>query len=99
MYEERYPLFPENDQDILSNYLEISDSIYKGSDRRNLIFVEMRGDYEILKIVANKRLSNDFSLKQYNDCLKAAINDAMHQIKSDRLRVLTTVFNFDNGEI
>ena len=90
--------FDETDRVIIENYKDIGDSIYKGSDPNNYIFVDMKGDFELLRIFASRDIPVTISVEEYNCAVLAAINDAIDSIKNDRVRILDEILSCKIGE-
>ena len=84
----------ESDRLIIENYQDISDSIYKGSDPNNYVFVDVRGDFELLRIFVSRTLPVTLSVEEYNKAVQAAINDAVNNIKEERIQALNKILKF-----
>ena len=84
----------DTDRTIIENYKDISDCIYKGSDPNNYVFVDVRGDFELLRIFTSRDIPVTISIEEYNLAVKAAINDAIENIKEERIRVVDEILRF-----
>ena len=88
----------EADKLIIDNYNDIGEYTYKGTDPNNYVFIDMKGDYELLRIFTNRKLPKTISIEEYNQAVQAAINNAIKNIKKERIEVLENIFSIENGE-
>ena len=88
----------EADKIIIDNYNEIAEYTYKGTDPNNYVFIDMKGNYELLRIFTNRKLPKTLSIEEYNQAVKLAINNAIKNIKKERIEVIENIFNIENGD-
>ena len=83
---------------IMDCYKDIGESVYKGHDHNCAVFVDMRGDFELLRISSKKEKAQTMSAEEYQAAIVEAVNDAIEEIKKERINVVGNMINAENGE-
>ena len=86
------------DRIIFDYYNDIGESVFKGHDQSCKVFVDMRGDFKLLRICSNEDLNQKMTTVEYQTAVIEAVNDAIEEIKRERINIIGNVLNIENGE-
>ena len=86
------------DKVIFDSYKDIGESVYKGHDQDCAVFVDMRGDFKLMRISRNENLSRDLTVDEYEKSIIEAVNDAIEKIKQERIGIIGNILKVENGD-
>lgn len=76
------------DKRLRYEYDEINKTIFKGSDRNDLVTVDMTGNFSIEKITFNEEMKD---VEKMSDAVKEAVNNALENIKKTRIETVKEI--------
>lgn len=76
------------DKRLRYEYDEINKTIFKGSDRNDLVTVDMTGNFCIEKITFNEEMKD---VEKMSDAVKEAFNNALENIKKTRIETVKEI--------